>query len=226
MIGKYTIQELENYMDGKVVLDEKELHTKHFDEPWRSIWNKYARIPDDITSIALVYLAGFDGIIDGTIKASKPLTNWVRNVKRRRSGSYIGGIYVSFLAAALEDFTKTLVEYWFENCEDAASRIKSIGLSPPNLENLKIWISPTAKTAKWFERIEKLFGYKAEPEVVAIVEDMLKSRTVAVHEEIGSFDTPTGEKLKLWSLATRNLIFALIRTIRQHTDEQTGSVNV
>ncbi|MBE0415656.1 MAG: hypothetical protein IBX36_03850 [Dehalococcoidia bacterium] len=221
MINKYTIQELENYVDKKVVLSEAELSPKQFDEPLRGIWNKYARIPTDISAVNLVYLAGFNGISDGTIKASETLSNWVRNIDRQRSANFIGGICASFLTAALEDFTKALAEYWFANCEDSENRIRSIGIDHLTSKDLKNWVSPTARSGRWFQRIERLFGYRADPEAVAIIEDMLKSRTVATHEEIGSFDTPTGERLKLWGLATRNLIFELLRTIKEKGGEQT-----
>ena len=221
MITNYAIQELEDYMDKKAALNQKELHPKHLDEPLKSFWNKYGRISTDVSAVMLIYLAGFDGITDGTIKASKTLTNWVRNIDRRRSANFMGGMCAVFLTATLQDCTETLVEYWFGNCEDSKKQIQSIGIE--NLDELKRWISPTAKSGVWFTRLDKLIGYKADPELIVVIEDMLKCRTTASHEEIDEFDTPTGERIKLWGLATYNLISELIRNIKEKIDKQTRS---
>ncbi len=215
----YTIQQLENYIDRKVALNQKELDPEHIDEPLRSLWNKYARISTDVSAANLVYLAGFNGIMDGTIKASHTLTNWVKSINRKRSANFMGGICAVFLTATLQDFTQALVEHWFENCEDSNKQTRSVGID--SCDKLKKWISPTAKSGGWFNKLDKLLGYKADPELVAIIEDMLKHRTTASHEDIGELSTPTGEQIKLWGLATYNLVSELIRSIKEKTDKQT-----
>lgn len=221
MIMNYTIQELEDYIERKAALNQEKLDSKQLDEPWKSFWSKYARISTDVSATNLVYLAGFDEITDGTIKASEALTNWVRNIDRKRSANFMGGICAVFLTATLQNFTEALVKYWFENCEDSEEHIQSIEIG--NFDELKTWISPTAKSGRWFTRLGKLLGYKPDPELITIIEDMLKCRTTAAHEGIDGIDTPTGEQIKLWSLATYNLISELIQNIKEKIDKRDGT---
>lgn len=214
----YTTQELEDYIDSKVALNQKEFDAKHIDEPLRTIWNKSARISTDVSAVDLLYLAGFDGIMDGTIKASDTLTNWVKSIDRRRSANLMGGICAVFLTATLEHCIQASVEHWCENCEDANKQTRSLRID--SLDKLREWIRPTAKSGEWFKRLGKLLGYKADPKLVAILEGMLKHRTTTSHEDIGGLSTPTGEQIKLWGLATCNLVYEIIRSIEEKTGKQ------
>ena len=196
MINGYSIQKLEEYIDKQIHLSEAKLDPKQLAEPTKTLWNKYARISSDVPAIGLIYIAGFDGILEGKLEKDSPvLISWVRNVSRTRSANFIGAMSALFLTASLEDFADALAELWAENSADFESECRSLGLA--KTDDLKKIIAPTAKSGQWFKQLHKYLGYKADAELVAIIEDMLEHRTTAAHEDVGGFDDIIGEQLKM-----------------------------
>jgi predicted DNA-binding protein len=217
---KYTITELENYIDNRFSSIMKE---EGLDEHFRRLWTEYMTDVLDVTFfVPEVYLKGFNAIVQDKIRVSPDITERVKKISRRRSANIIAGMSVMFITAAIEAVIKEIIEYWFNNCQNAKEHIQSIKMKEYDLLNIRElhkWVKPTAKSdrdsSKWFQRLERLLKYRADTQLEEIIKEMFRHRTLSSHEKLRTFPMVRGEHMKIWGLGSLVLINDLISHIQK-----------